>query len=256
MHYANGVETPDRIRLLLGVLFCYNVHMTIFLQNEMEQAGYKTESLANGILIVHDFITEEEENEYFKIINSATEEDWQGWYTNNLKNFCLQKFGRDDVENLVAEGKFEITSNWHDKNLEFIDNPINHKVTKRLQDIIKTSDQKLVCSGFYFIQRMYEGVELVAHTDEYTDPSIKYASIIYIHDDYNGGEIFWPNVDVQIKPKPRDLLLFPGNDEFHHGVRHVLNGPTRYVLPSFIKTPNFYQDKVFTNQKEYLPKEY
>ena len=34
----------------------------------------------------------------------------------NLKHFCMEKFGRDDVENLVAEGKFEITQNWEDKN--------------------------------------------------------------------------------------------------------------------------------------------
>ncbi len=230
--------------------------MATYLEKEMNDCGYKTSTPVEGLLVVHDFVTDDEINQYFEIINSATEKDWEGWYTNNLKNFCMQKFGRDDVENLVAEGKFEITSNWHDKNLEFIENKLNHIVTKRLQDIIKISEEKLVCSGFYFFQRMYDGVELVAHTDQYTDPSISYAAVIYIHDDYNAGEIFWPNKNYEMKPKPKDLLIFPGNDEFHHGVRHVAAGPTRYVLPAFLKTPNFYEDKIFTDQKEYIPKGY
>lgn len=230
--------------------------MATYLEKEMNEAGYKTTVPVEGILLVHDFITDEEVNKYFEIINSATEKDWEGWYTNNLKTFCLDKFGRDDVENLVAEGKFEITSNWHDKNLEFIDNPLNHIVTKRLQDVIKTGPERLVCSGFYFFQRMYKDVELVAHTDQYTDPSIQYAAIIYIHNDYNGGEIFWPNANYQMKPSPKDLLIFPGTDEFNHGVRHVLEGPTRYVLPAFIKIPNYYEDKVFTSQKDYVNRGY
>jgi len=103
---------------------------------------------------------------------------------------------------------------------------------------------------------MYKDVELVAHTDQYTDPSIQYAAIIYIHDDYNGGEIFWPNANYQMRPSPKDLLIFPGTDEFNHGVRHVLEGPTIHVLPAFIKIPNYYEDKVFTSQKDYVDRGY
>ena len=36
----------------------------------------------------------------------------------------MQKFGRDDVENLVEEGKFEITQNWEDKNFNILNTTI------------------------------------------------------------------------------------------------------------------------------------
>jgi len=72
--------------------------MATYLEKEMNEAGYRTTVPVEGILLVHDFITDEEVNKYFEIINSATEKDWEGWDTNNLKTYCLDKFGRDDVE--------------------------------------------------------------------------------------------------------------------------------------------------------------
>ena len=92
---------------------------------------------------------------------------------------------------------------------------------------------------------MQDGVELKAHTDQYTDPSIRYATIIYINDDYNGGEIFFTNKNLELKPKPGSLLIFPGNDEFNHGVRHVQSGPIRYVLVGFIKEKGFYENNKY-----------
>lgn len=219
--------------------------MSTYLKKEFESAGYKVETPVDGLLVVKNFVTQDEIDTYFEMINKSTQEDWEGHYTRGLKTFCLEKFGRDDVENLVAEGKFEITDNWHDKNLYFGEHSINHQVTSRLQDIIDKGPEDLQCSGFYFFQRMYEGVELIAHTDQHTDPSIKYAAIIYIHDDYNKGEVFWPNKNLELKPETGSLLIFPGNDEFNHGVRHVGSGPIRYVLPAFLKVKFFYEKNRF-----------
>jgi hypothetical protein len=220
--------------------------MTTYLEKEMKSAGYEIEIPVEGLLVVKNFVSKEEIEEYFQIINNSTQKDWEIQYTSGLKTFCMSKFGRDDVENLVAEGLFEITENWHDKNLAFGQLPINHKVTSRLQKFIDESSEKLICSGFYFFQRMPEGVQLVPHTDQHTDPSIKYAAIIYIHDNYKDGEVFWSNKGVEMVPEPGTLLIFPGNDEFNHGVKPVGAGPIRYVLPAFIKIPNFYENNKYS----------
>lgn len=153
----------------------------------------------------------------------------------------MQKFGRDDVENLVAEGKFEITKNWQDKNLNIGKYPFQRALFNRLNDLVEKVDNSLEVSGFATIQRMQEGVELKAHTDQHTDPSIKYAAILYLNDDYVDGELFFANSGLELKPKPGSLVLFPGNDEYNHGVRHVGAGPIRYVLVSFIKEKGFYE---------------
>ena len=86
---------------------------------------------------------------------------------------------------------------------------------------------------------MQEGVQLKSHTDQHTDPSIKYAAILYLNDDYADGTLFFKNKDIDLRPKPRDLLVFPGNEEYEHGVRFVGAGPVRYVLVRFVKVREF-----------------
>jgi uncharacterized cupin superfamily protein len=88
---------------------------------------------------------------------------------------------------------------------------------------------------------MQPGVELKSHTDQHTDPSIRYATIIYINDDYIDGELFFPKLDISLRPKPGDLLFFPGNEKHEHGVKHVGEGPIRYVIVGFIKEKDHYK---------------
>ena len=214
--------------------------MSTFLKEEFDKAGYKNHEAIEGILVVEDFLTEEEHLFFMGLIEKATEEDWAVHYRSHLKIFCMEKFGRDDVENLVAEGKYEITKGWDDKNLGIAEYAETVKLNQKLNNLIHKNHSDISLGGFGTVQRMQEGVELKAHTDEHTDPSVKYAAVIYLNDDYVDGEIFWPNKDIQLKPKPRSLVVFPGNDEFHHGVKHVGKGPIRYVLPGFIRIDDFY----------------
>jgi predicted 2-oxoglutarate/Fe(II)-dependent dioxygenase YbiX len=107
--------------------------------------------------------------------------------------------------------------------------------------MIINSNPSLVLSGLATIQRMQPGVELKSHVDQDTDPSIRYATIIYINDDYAGGELFFKNIDIKVRPKPGDLLFFPGDSKHEHGVRHVKDGPIRYVIVGFVKEKGFYQ---------------
>jgi hypothetical protein len=166
-------------------------------------------------------------------------------YTKNLARFCLQKFGRDDVENLVKEGKFEITQGWQDKNYLMYGDPVVTTWLEKVVSIVNTADPSLEQAGMITLQRMQEGVELKAHTDQHTDPSIKYATILYLNDDYVAGELFFSNKGLELKPKPGTLVFFPGTDEFNHGVRHVGKGPIRYVVVGFIKVTDFYKENKY-----------
>lgn len=65
---------------------------------------------------------------------------------------------------------------------------------------------------------------------------IEIAINIYLNDDYSGGELFFPELDLEIKPKPGQLVMFPGGHEFKHGVKEVLSGD-RYTMASFLTTP-------------------
>lgn len=220
--------------------------MDVFLKKELEAANFKFEILHDQVILVENFISKEELDILTNIIETTPNEDWSVEYRENLVKFCMHKFGRDDVANLVAEGKFEITEGWDDKNLSIRDKQISHIIHKRIQDLVSLADENLELSGFSTMQRMQEGVELKSHTDQHTDPSIKYAAILYINDDYNEGALFFRNKsNSDIKPKPGSILFFPGNEEFEHGVRHVGPGPIRYVLVGFIKIKDFYKNNKY-----------
>lgn len=220
--------------------------MEVFLKKEFDDAGYNTEVFHDGILFIKDFLKDKELDTLLEIINTTPDEDWSIEYTKNLARFCMEKFGRDDVDNLVAEGKFEITQGWEDKNLDITHKEISRKLQLRLGDLISLSDNTLELAGFGTLQRMQPGVELKAHTDQHTDPSIKYAAILYINDDYKDGTLFFKNKEnSDLRPAPGTLLLFPGNEEYEHGVRFVTEGPIRYVTVGFIKITGFYEENKF-----------
>jgi hypothetical protein len=208
----------------------------LFKKNEIDFT-----EITDELISIENFLTDKELEFIWSRISSATQEDWEIEYTSNLTRFCLQKFGRDDVDNLVAEGKFEITQNWNDKNLNISDSQEYRVFYERLNELTLKTESNLELSGFATIQRMQPGVDLKSHTDNHTDPSIAYAAILYINDDYNDGELFFKNLNIKLRPKPKTLLIFPGNEKYEHGVEPVSEGPIRYVLVGFIKEADHYE---------------
>jgi hypothetical protein len=61
-------------------------------------------------------------------------------------------------------------------------------------------------------------------------PQRDYTGIGYLNDDFTGGELVFPHLDVAITPKPGLLVAFPSNHKFVHAVPKVLSGK-RYSLP-------------------------
>lgn len=53
--------------------------------------------------------------------------------------------------------------------------------------------------------------------------------LIYINEDYEGGELVFPNQHVTLNPKKGMLVAFPSTHHFIHGVTPVTDG-TRYAL--------------------------
>jgi len=216
--------------------------MEVFLKKEFDDAGYNTEVFHEQVLFIKDFLQPEELETILEIIKNTPNEEWSIEYTKNLARFCMEKFGRQDVDNLVAEGKFEITKDWEDKNLNITHEEISAILQRRLGKLLELADPSLQLAGFGTLQRMQSGVELKSHTDQHTDPSIRYAAILYINDDYKDGTLFFENKEnSDLRPKPGTLLIFPGNEEYEHGVRFVGEGPIRYVTVGFMKVKGFYE---------------
>jgi hypothetical protein len=63
-------------------------------------------------------------------------------------------------------------------------------------------------------------------------PYYDIAGLFYLNDDYEGGELYFPNQGIQFKPKRGAAYFFPGDMNYIHGVTEVLSG-IRYVSPFF-----------------------
>jgi predicted 2-oxoglutarate/Fe(II)-dependent dioxygenase YbiX len=63
-------------------------------------------------------------------------------------------------------------------------------------------------------------------------PYYDIASLFYLNDDYEGGELYFPKQGIQFKPKSRAAYFFPGDMNYIHGVTEVTSG-IRYTCPFF-----------------------
>ena len=78
------------------------------------------------------------------------------------------------------------------------------------------------------IAKFTEGSGMHEHFDSNRPKDI--ATLVYLNDDYSGGEIYFPEYDLTFKPEPGDLLTFPDNPNYIHGVKPITSG-TRYTTP-------------------------
>ena len=62
---------------------------------------------------------------------------------------------------------------------------------------------------------------------------VSHGIVIFITDDFDGGEIVYVNKNISIKPKAGSLLVHPGDIEYSHAVNKFYNGE-RIVFASFV----------------------
>jgi predicted 2-oxoglutarate/Fe(II)-dependent dioxygenase YbiX len=60
-------------------------------------------------------------------------------------------------------------------------------------------------------------------------------SVVYfLNDDFDGGELFFPNLDLLIQPAAGTLICFPSDHNYIHGVKPVTSG-RRYSVVTWMR---------------------
>lgn len=127
---------------------------------------------------------------------------------------------------------------------------ILERIDKGVYDLIDSYlDKMAVTAGDIFgcklekrapcIVRWFEGIEQRPHADKqmndgspnpFTDYDIN--SLFYWNDDFEGGELYYPQHDIVVKPEPGLAVIHPGDINYLHGVKMVTSGE-RYTSPAF-----------------------
>ena len=193
------------------------------------------------ISINEDFITEEEQTVLLELAKSLTEKDGWGkgvpkdslWYDRyfhlNDLAYPTDGFGRDS-ERAILDVALKIRK----------------RVNKSIVDFMGL--EKPIYADCLQLNRWRIGDIQPPHADglnengeEHPYPWREYGSIIYLNEEYEGGNLYFPQHEIEVRPKPRMLGFFPGTLEYLHGVKEITSG-IRYTLSSFWTTDPYRSD--------------
>ncbi len=83
------------------------------------------------------------------------------------------------------------------------------------------------------IKKYNTGQMMGPHADQNDgDSNLNYSIIAYLNDDYEGGEISFPNHNVTLKPNAGSLIIFPSSDPYLHESKEITSG-IKYMSPGF-----------------------
>jgi hypothetical protein len=111
------------------------------------------------------------------------------------------------------------------------------RVTERLRSFYQLTVP--VFADTVQLVRWRAGMHMPAHADRANPdgrphgmPFRDFASIVYLNDAYEGGELYFPRLDLTVKPATGMLLAFTGGWYHEHGVLKVQSGE-RLTMPAF-----------------------
>jgi hypothetical protein len=201
-----------------------------YYQNYFDKIGKSKDN----IIHVNNFMSQDEINMTMEYINKYRDDtEFSGGKTITIKKInqenpelfkIITKYGHR-VYDLIKENyckKYDI------KVKEFPWNPFH---------IVKWQPE--MSSGLHSDCQYPDGSPLIK--SNYFKLNI--TALIYPNDDYVGGEIGWPDYDLEIKPKAGDMVLFPANNYYLHYVNNVVSGlrftlPTWYTFDIGMEVPN------------------
>lgn len=169
---------------------------------------------------------DENENSYFKIPK------WETWKASNDLNtiYGAVKMIKSDSVNIESSDK-KIN-----QNTLYIINSITMAVemcfNKYIDGHSLNKEKYMLDLSYLPIKRWDTGSNMGPHSDSsYSFPKLAFTAITYFNDDYEGGEIEFPEKNIKIKPKAGSTIIFPSN--LIHSVKTILNG-NRYMSTSSV----------------------
>ena len=158
------------------------------------------EFLDEEICLIKDFLPQEVLSRLLDIISASEAGDWEKY---------ANKGGQ-----------------WEGRVLTFDDDIVKATVSNLVETVFKDKLYDIKCE---VIRRNRDGQDLLVHYDNQAQVTCEHGLVLYLNDDYEGGEIFYPERQKSYKPLKNSLVIHSASKEYAHGVKAV-SGGTRYYI--------------------------
>jgi hypothetical protein len=88
-------------------------------------------------------------------------------------------------------------------------------------------------SETFSVLKYQTGQEFKAHYDGNSSTKRVISPILYLNDEYEGGELEFVNFDEKIKPAKGDFYIFPANFAYRH-IAHPVKEGTKYAIVTWL----------------------
>jgi predicted 2-oxoglutarate/Fe(II)-dependent dioxygenase YbiX len=110
---------------------------------------------------------------------------------------------------------------------------ISNAITKASKDYAEKNNIDIGYLMPISISKYEKNKEMGPHVDSYGDERSPVISVVlYLNDDYEGGELEFKNQNVVIKPEAGSIVIFPSIEPYYHASLPIKNG-IKYMTPGF-----------------------
>jgi len=146
------------------------------------------------------------------------------------------KTGKTYINNVRNTDSIGITKNKeidsYFKELDESCRGLVNSVVNSYKKLFKISEEILDKEN-YSLLRYNPGQYYHQHYDGGTESARSISVLIYLNDEYSGGEIEFVNFNEKFKPKAGTLILFPSNYAYGH-IAHPVTSGTKYVIVTWL----------------------
>jgi hypothetical protein len=198
-----------------------------------------------GIVAYHNVINKELDviNRLEKVVSDASNDynysEAMVGYGMKMPEYrdCFDiKFKKTDIEGDSSEASLSLQSLWQDVYFN------------KLQAVKDYSKRFNIGELRYWEALNFVKYGPGQHFQEHTDHGFSYNCVVslvgYVNDDYDGGEIYFRNQSLKIKPTAGDLFIFPSNYMYPHQAMPVISG-TKYSIVTMLDYSNKFHNQNF-----------
>lgn len=149
---------------------------------------------------------------------------------NSPKNEYYVDYMGDEHKNSTKITDQKVIDTMHKIDKEIIENNVIYFNNIGLEPTERIWDRGLELIRWGVCEGLGPHADGSSDTPEY--PKYLLAALLYLNDEYDGGEISFPDYDIIVRPEPGDLVYFPSH--FIHQVMPILDGDSLEVMHSAI----------------------